>query len=509
MSKISSNIKKFRTKSGMTQEDLATEIHVTRQTVSSWETGRTQPDLQILQTLAAAFGIEIEELIYGKRKNAEEEKEKEKLLFSNTLVTVLSILGCLLIGAGVVLIFVKFWRDFPDALKIFTCFVPAILGQTVGVYTYINKKESLPWREGASVLWLLGTGVTTSVLMSQLNYNVIGDSVIFLFITVSAFVLMLVFRTLSPLAVVYTFSLIWFNTVLDEKGLDYISKTDSPGDTMNFVLIVIAQALLIGFLFIASAKFYKKENDIIRYTFSSWINFLGLAAFIFYAVLRTPVGESVVSLVILAAIICFIAGQKHTDFVSPYRMLGLPASAASLCFLGIIFALGHNAERWVDVAVLIAGLVPFVLFFWKKTRPDSVYLRVYGALLTGALTVYNIISLFDDVVSPEKYNTPAYDMFELAQKSCFTVSFLLSVSALIMLIVYGAKERKLLYLNMGFILSCVTVIAKLYLLDMGLIVTGIMLIVCGAALLFINLKISRMREKEQSPSLGQGEEEVQ
>ena len=78
-----------------------------------------------------------------------------------------------------------------------------------------------------------------------------------------------------------------------------------------------------------------------------------------------------------------------------------------------------------------------------------------------------------------------------------------------MLIIYGAKERKLLYLNLGFILSCVTVIARLYILDLGLIATGILLIVCGAGLLAVNLKISRLRERELAQALSQGEEAEQ
>ena len=195
----------------MTQEDLAAKIHVTRQTVSSWETDRTQPDLTALLSLAEVFGIEVEELIYGKKRNTAE--EKEKLLFGNTLVTVLSILGCLLIGAGVVMIFIKFWKSFPDALKFLTCFVPALLGQSVGIYTYIKKKDSLPWCEGASVLWLLGVIVTTAVVLGNVNthYNWVSDSWMYLLFTLSALVLMLVFKTLSPLAVYQVCGALWFN----------------------------------------------------------------------------------------------------------------------------------------------------------------------------------------------------------------------------------------------------------------------------------------------------------
>ena len=90
-----------------------------------------------------------------------------------------------------------------------------------------------------------------------------------------------------------------------------------------------------------------------------------------------------------------------------------------------------------------------------------------------------------------------------------SINFPICLASLIMLIIYGARERKLIYLNLGFVLSCVSVIAKLYLLDLGLIVTGIMLIVCGVALLFVNLKISKLREKEKSALTEAGEEELQ
>lgn len=245
----------------MTQEDLAAKIHVTRQTVSSWETDRTQPDLTALLSLAEVFGIEVEELIYGKKRNTAE--EKEKLLFGNTLVTVLSILGCLLIGAGVVMIFIKFWKSFPDALKILTCFVPALLGQSVGIYTYIKKKDSLPWCEGASVLWLLGVIVTTAVVISNVNthYNWVSDSWMYLLFTLSALVLMLVFKTLSPLAVYQVCGALWFNFFLEDSEFHYLNKNSDLGQVVSFILVVLVQAVLIAVAFYASGRLYKKGKQ--------------------------------------------------------------------------------------------------------------------------------------------------------------------------------------------------------------------------------------------------------
>ena len=55
---VGKNIVKLRKEQGMSQEQLAQKIHVTRQAVSNWETGRSQPDLDMLETLASAFGTD-------------------------------------------------------------------------------------------------------------------------------------------------------------------------------------------------------------------------------------------------------------------------------------------------------------------------------------------------------------------------------------------------------------------------------------------------------------------
>ena len=48
------NLKQLRQREKLTQDALAERLHVTRQAVSSWETGKTQPDIETLTTLAEA-----------------------------------------------------------------------------------------------------------------------------------------------------------------------------------------------------------------------------------------------------------------------------------------------------------------------------------------------------------------------------------------------------------------------------------------------------------------------
>lgn len=62
---VGKNIKRDREAKGITQEELAVKLNVTRQAVSSWETGKTQPDVELLVKIAQNLDVSVEELIYG------------------------------------------------------------------------------------------------------------------------------------------------------------------------------------------------------------------------------------------------------------------------------------------------------------------------------------------------------------------------------------------------------------------------------------------------------------
>lgn len=67
---IGTNIQKLRKAKNMSQDQLAEKLHVTRQAVSNWETGKTQPDIDTLHKIAMIFEVSIEKLIYGEEKHS-------------------------------------------------------------------------------------------------------------------------------------------------------------------------------------------------------------------------------------------------------------------------------------------------------------------------------------------------------------------------------------------------------------------------------------------------------
>lgn len=69
MAKINETLKQLRLDRGMTQEEVAEQVGLTRQAVSSYESGRTQPGLDILERLAQVYEVELTDIIYGRSKS--------------------------------------------------------------------------------------------------------------------------------------------------------------------------------------------------------------------------------------------------------------------------------------------------------------------------------------------------------------------------------------------------------------------------------------------------------
>lgn len=69
------NVSYYRKKYGITQEDLADKLDVTRQTVSRWETDAAYPEMDKIITLCSIFSCSMDVLMRG---DAQKEDESEK-----------------------------------------------------------------------------------------------------------------------------------------------------------------------------------------------------------------------------------------------------------------------------------------------------------------------------------------------------------------------------------------------------------------------------------------------
>ena len=80
MNRFSQNLRRVRCQASLTQQQLADRLHVTRQSVSSWELGRTEPDFETAGRLAEIFGTSVSSLLGEDEKPAYARFQKQYVL---------------------------------------------------------------------------------------------------------------------------------------------------------------------------------------------------------------------------------------------------------------------------------------------------------------------------------------------------------------------------------------------------------------------------------------------
>ncbi len=72
---FSNRLYELRKKKGLSQEELANRLNVTRQTISKWEVGDSTPDMEKLVAISDLFGISLDELVVGKETKEDMKEE--------------------------------------------------------------------------------------------------------------------------------------------------------------------------------------------------------------------------------------------------------------------------------------------------------------------------------------------------------------------------------------------------------------------------------------------------
>lgn len=90
-------LKANRERLGLTQDDVAQRIFVSRQTMSSWETGKTYPDVQSLLLLSNLFGVSIDSLVKGDVETMKETIVKDAVSMERLSI---GMIGFLLAGVA-------------------------------------------------------------------------------------------------------------------------------------------------------------------------------------------------------------------------------------------------------------------------------------------------------------------------------------------------------------------------------------------------------------------------
>ena len=89
---IGKRIREHRAELGLSQDDLAARVYVSRQTISSWENDKTYPDVQSLLILSDVFGATVDSLIKGDVETMTETIDRDARLLMRLGYAMLSFL---------------------------------------------------------------------------------------------------------------------------------------------------------------------------------------------------------------------------------------------------------------------------------------------------------------------------------------------------------------------------------------------------------------------------------
>lgn len=89
---IGARIKEHRRTAGMSQDDLAARVYVSRQTISSWENSKTYPDVQSLLLLSEIFDATVDSLIKGDVETMNETIERDSTIMKRLSYVMLGFL---------------------------------------------------------------------------------------------------------------------------------------------------------------------------------------------------------------------------------------------------------------------------------------------------------------------------------------------------------------------------------------------------------------------------------
>ena len=179
MDRFTQNLRRARKAAGLTQQQLADRLHVTRQSVSSWELGRTEPDFETTEKLAAVFGTSVSSLLGEDEKPPYPRFQKRFVLGFAVCAGLLLAVFCLELGLF------SYWRKLHDYgamlyAALWKLSVPPLLWYSSGVGAVCFFAMWSPVRCGkrarlALLLAALALGLPVLALMAQYLAVALGN----------------------------------------------------------------------------------------------------------------------------------------------------------------------------------------------------------------------------------------------------------------------------------------------------------------------------------------------
>ena len=194
-------LQELRKQKGLTQEELAASLYVSRTAISKWESGRGYPNIESLKAIAKFFSVTVDELLSTDEvlTIAEEDSRRKEKHFRDLMYGLLDICIALLL-------FLPFFAEDADGIiqsvslialdgvqtYLKTAYLTAVIGTTVmGILTLtLQNCQAAVWAKSKTTASLaLGAILVLLLMISSQPY-----AAVFAFVLLTIKALMLIKR---------------------------------------------------------------------------------------------------------------------------------------------------------------------------------------------------------------------------------------------------------------------------------------------------------------------------
>lgn len=378
---------------------------------------------------------------------------------SNFSVVLFSIVGAILIGAGIILLGAKNWNAFPLAVKVILGFLPLVISQAFAVFVIKFKYESIAWRETIAILTTASV-FTVIALVGQAFHlsNDFGTYV--LTCGLLSLPMIYILDSASPLIVYY-----W--TILNWAVLN-LSVVNAP---------ILLGLFALGALYV----FLQRKKVTTRLVYMMWITVI--AGFIAVWIVGIML-ECSLLLVILSYFVLLLSMEELPEpLLVPLKTAGIIGAliTALLLTYGGMW-MDRNGQTSVGGGVMVGVTLIAALFFaikaFRRSRDSFNFLLV-------VVLVFSCIMRYIWWVWYLDYYGIIFMILSNIILSLIGVGF----------IVYGTKNTSLLRTNIGMAVICMLILVRFFDSDLDFLLRGIVFLLLGIMFLLVNIKITNKRKR--------------
>ncbi|MEL1246388.1 DUF2157 domain-containing protein [Flavobacterium sp. DGU11] len=389
----------------------------------------------------------------------------KKVPRENNLLTIFGVIGAVLTGLGIILIFAHNWDTFPKSIKTMLALLPLIAFQGLTAYTIIAKKEAR-WKEPAGVLLFFAVGASIA-LVAQI-YNIPGNLGSYLCTwTLLCLPLIYILRS-NALALLHIVFSTWY-------ACEWSSETNG-------------RPWMYLFFIAAFIPFYIERHR------SQPVS--GITAFLNLAL---PVSGAI-------ALAMFLDDAYKFNAAIYVAFFGMLYSIGQLAAIKQ-HSLRSNGFTFVSqLGILILLLITSSKIFWEV---DSGMRASFSINTLPAGVAFFAISLYIAIVRTNALRRfdpfliatiifPAIYVVGLIEPLFTTVLANLLVLGLGTVIIRkGALQFNLPVLNFGLVIVSALIICRFFDTDMSFAIRGLLFVVVGAGFFFANYLLIRKKKDHE------------